>query len=324
MFFFIFGVLFKIQHWNGAGIILTLSAVFGLLFFIPALFVSILIDQDNKSKRPYLIIGIAALIFFLTGLFLKIQHLQGASVLLLLGLVMTGVVFFPWYTWFEWKDEKHVNSRFLFILVGSLLLIIPAAMLNINLQYAYEDGFYPHLEQQQALYNQLYRKISLPVPGPDVSIKSSQIIEINSKTNAILSMIGNMQINMVQESEGKPGEPALAADKIKLNESGPEIIFRSLSKPFNPIPVNDFLLPDRVSRQELDNALKDYLNYVTSLDLPEELRESINLILTSSLLPEEKPGNRPVPLISGLHSLELLKNFLLTVESNILTSASTE
>src|SRR4030043_75129 len=38
--FFILGTLFKIQHWPAAGIILTLAALFMMVFFVPALLVS--------------------------------------------------------------------------------------------------------------------------------------------------------------------------------------------------------------------------------------------------------------------------------------------
>jgi uncharacterized protein with PQ loop repeat len=54
---FIFGTVFKIQHWPLAGILLTLSALSGILFFIPALALSMSSDQENKAKRPVYILG---------------------------------------------------------------------------------------------------------------------------------------------------------------------------------------------------------------------------------------------------------------------------
>src|SRR5674476_606219 len=47
---FIVGTLFKIQHWPGAGYILTLGTLSGLLLFIPSLLVDRLNDQENKTK----------------------------------------------------------------------------------------------------------------------------------------------------------------------------------------------------------------------------------------------------------------------------------
>ena len=321
LFFFIFGVLFKIQHWEGAGIILLLSAIFGILFFIPALVVSLFTNQENKTKGPVYIFGAAGLIFFLAGLFLKIQHWAGATTSMLAGLILLGAIALPWYTWLTWRDEKYVNSRYLFLIISFLTIIIPGTMLNLNLQYAYENGFYPHLEQQQAVFNNLYRNNSVLVSTFHDSVNSLRVKELHSMTARILSKISDMQVSMIQESEGKPGAPAVAGDKIKQDESGPEIIYRSLSKPFHPSPVKDFLIPGSRPRQELDKALTDYIDYISALDLSEELKESIKLINLSTLLPGENPDEREVSMISGLHSLELLKNCLLALETNILMSA---
>ena len=51
---FILGTLFKIQHWPLAGTFLSLAALSGILFFIPALLVSRLMEQENKAKRACL------------------------------------------------------------------------------------------------------------------------------------------------------------------------------------------------------------------------------------------------------------------------------
>jgi hypothetical protein len=317
--FFIFGILFKIQHWQGAAIVLILAGIFGILFFIPSLVISLFRDQENKNNRPVYILGAAGLIFFLAGLFLKIQHWSGATACMLLGLVIIGAIALPWYTWLTWRDEKYVSSRFLFLIIGSLAIIIPGTLVNLNMQYSYEDGFFPHQEQQQAMYNFLYRNNNALVTRYQDSISYPQIAKLHSRTTGLLSLISDMQVKMVQESEGEPGAPAVTANQIEQSESGPEIRYRSLSKPFHPAPVKDFLMPASASRQELNTALADYVNYISSLTPDKELQESINHIQPSSLLPGENSDKRPVSLISGLHSLELLKNNLLTVESNVIT-----
>jgi hypothetical protein len=318
--FFIFGILFKVQHWQGAPIVLILAGIFGILFFIPSLVISLFRDQENKIKRPVYILGAAGLIFYLAGLFLKIQHWSGATACMALGLVLTGAIALPWYTWLTWKDEKYVSSRFLFLIIGSFIIIIPGTLVNLSLQNSYEAGFFPHQEQQQAMYNFLYRNNNALVTRYQDSISYPQITKLHSRTTGLLSMISDMQVKMVQESEGEPGSPAVAAHQIKQSESGPEIRYRSLSNPFPAAPVKDFLMPAAASRQELNTALADYVNYISSLTPDKDLRESINQIQPSSLLPVENSDKRPVLLISGLHSLELLKNNLLTVESNVITA----
>lgn len=315
--FFIVGILFKVQHWQGAAIVLILAAIFGILFFMPSLVVSLFRDQENKYKRPVYILGVAGSIFYMTGMFIKIQHWPGAGISMILGLIITGVIVLPWYTWLTWKDDEYVSSRFLFLIIGSLTIIIPGALVNLSMQHSYEEGFYVQLEQQQIMYKHLYRNNTALVTGNHDSISYPRIEQLHSKTTGLISLISNIQVRMVQESEGKPGVPAVADNQIGQSEYGPEISYRLLSNPFPAAPVRDFLLPGSGPRRELDKAMADYLSFLSGLTLGNELQESVNMIQSSALLPEENPDGKMMSLISGLHSLELLKNNILTIESNV-------
>jgi len=255
-------------------------------------------------------------------LFLKIQHWPGASISMILGLIITGFIVLPWYTWFTWKDDKYVSSRFLFLIIGSLTIIIPGALVNLSMQHSYEAGFYPQLEQQQIMYKHLYRNNTALVTGYHDSVRYIPIEQLHSKTTGLLSSISSIQVRMVQESEGKPGVPAVADNQIRQSEYGPKISYRLLSNPFSATPVSDFLLPGSGPRRELDKAMADYLSYLSGLTLGNELQESVNLIQSSALLPEENPDGKMMSLISGLHSLELLKNNILIIESNVLTTVT--
>jgi hypothetical protein len=101
--FFIIGILFKVQHWPGAGIVLTLAGVSAVLFFIPALLVSRLRDPENKVKKPVYILGAAGLICYIAGFLFKILHWPVASVLMMGGLFILFLIIFPWYTWISWR-----------------------------------------------------------------------------------------------------------------------------------------------------------------------------------------------------------------------------
>ena len=280
--FLIFGILFKIQHWQGAAIVLILAGISGILFFIPSFVVSLIRDQENKNKRPVYFLGAAGLIFYLAGLFLKLQHWTGGTACTLIGLAIIGIIALPWYTWLTWKDEKYVNSRFLFLIIGSLAILISGALVNLSMQHSYEDGFYPQLEQQQLMYKYLYRNNNSLAAGNHDSLSYPGIEQLHSRTTGLLSLISSIEVKMVQESEGKPGVPAVADNQISQSEYGPEINYRLLSNPFPLAPVNDFLMPGSQQRQELDKALTDYLDYISDLTPDNELKESVELIRTSA------------------------------------------
>ncbi len=317
--FFILGTLFKIQHWPGAGLILTLAAVSGIIFFIPALLISRVRDQENKAKRLVYIIGAAGVIFYVAGLFFKIQHWPLAGTFMVFGVILLCFVAFPWYTWFTWKEENHISAKFLFIIIGMLLIMVPGALVTLNLQRSYEFGFYPNQVQELAMYNYLYRNNTSLITRYHDSLSYPEMEKLHSRTTELLNFISGVQIEMIQESEGKPGEPAVSADKIKQTETGIEIQYRLLSKPFHPAPVNDFLMPECPVRKNLDTIVNDYIDYLKSLSDVEDLKKFTGILATANYLPSGLP-DRPTSLMSGLHSLEFLKTCVLTVETDVIRS----
>jgi len=315
--FFIFGILFKVQHWPQANILISLAGITGLFCFLPLIVAYRLSDQENKPKRPVYLIGTLGIIFYSAGMIFKMQHWPAATILMLTGLIILSVIALPWYTWLMWKNEKHISSRFLFIVIGSLAIIIPGALFNLSLQYAYEDGFYPHQQQQQELFKYLYNKNSSFVNIYKDSSGCTEIEKLHSSTNGLISIIEKIQVKMVRASEGEPGKPAVADEQILMTEQGIEIQYRMLTRPFNTGPAKDFLLPGCTSREELDKAIRDYCNLISDL-VPEGNREKYRTFLEPSVyLPADSAENPGVSLMTGLHALELLKNGILTMESKM-------
>jgi hypothetical protein len=142
--------------------------------------------------------------------------------------------------------------------------------------------------------------------------------QLHSKTSELLNTIGNIQTKMIAESEGKRGNPALIPVQISHTEDGPEIQFKLLTKPFHPGPVRNFLLPACNSRQELNRALAEYINYFSDLTPGKDIIKFKDLLDPSIFLPGETKDYEQISLMSGLHSLELLKISILTIELHLL------
>jgi len=316
--FFILGTLFKIQHWPAAGIILSLAALFGVVFFIPALLFSKLQEQENKPKRPVYIIGAIGAICYAAGMFFKIQHWPLAATLTVSGMIILYVIVLPWYTWLTWKEENIISPKFIYMIIGLFAIIIPGALINLNLQRNYEEGFYSHQAQQKALCTSLYKyNNSIMIMYHD-SLYYPQMEQLHAKTVSLLTLIGDIQTKMVQESEGEPGKPAVSTDQISKTETGTEIQYNMLTKPFYRIPVRDFLIPGSSSREKLNSAVAEYTKYISELLPGKDLQKYTGLIEPSVYIPGTIPDRTTISLMSGLHSLELLKNNLLAIESNML------
>jgi len=315
---FIFGTLFKIQHWAGAGTILALAALFGEFFFVPALLISKLRDIENKSMKPVYIFGAIGMICYAGGMSFKIQHWPLAGVLMVSGMIILCLITFPWYTWLAWKEENHISSKFLFMLIGLLVVIVPGTLINLSLQSSFEEGYYSHLEQQQALYDYLYKNNNTLMTRYNDSLSYSQMEQVHAKTVNLLTLIGDVQTKMVRASEGEPGNPASGQDQIRNTGTGVVIQYKKLAMAFNRTAVKYYLGPGSNTREELTSALSDYTKYLTGMIPGEDLQKYTGLLEPSLYLPETMPDAGATSLMSGLHSLELLKNSLLDVESNIL------
>ena len=320
--FFIMGALFKTQHWPLAGYFLLIAGLSCIFLFIPALTISVSQDPEKKTKRPVYFVGALGIIFYVAGLLFKIQHWPFATLLLMAGMIFLCVIAFPWFTWITWRNDSHIRARFIFILIGSLALVLPGVLINLNLSGSYREGFYPHQEQQQALFRARYSS-NLAILSLYRDSAASQLMgQVHSKTTGLLNLIGNIQTSMVAESEGKRGVPALKPSQIIQTEMGPSIQYSSLSDPFQIYPVYDFLLPGCSSRLELNKAISEYINFISSLTSGEQLQKYKAILDPSIFLPDESKNGTEISMMTGLLETELLKNSILTVESSILKSVA--
>ena len=314
----IIGVLFKIQHWPLAGAILTLAALSGILFFIPALALSRFSDQENKAKRPAYILGAAGTVLFSAGMLFKMQHWPLATLFIILGIILLVFLAMPMFTWLTWKEESHVSSMFIFLVIGFILIVVPGAMLTLSLQHSYQDFYYPNNDQQKALYDYLFRNNSSLVNNYHDSLTYGKMEQLHTKTSGMLAVISSIQDKMVQESEGQPGKPAVSATQIIQTNTGQEILYRKLSRQFDQGPARVFLMPGCNARKELSSSIAEYEGYLANITSTEDLLKYKKMLDTETFLPAGNNHKDDMSLMSALHSLEIMKNGLLTVESCLL------
>ena len=131
---FLMGILFKVQHWPGAGLIITFAGFCLLFLFIPALLIDSLKNPEKKIKRPVYILGALGFICYEAGIIFRIQHWPGARLISLLGLLILFFLTFPWYTWLTWKEEKSIKAEFIFLVTGALAIVIPGMLITLSTQ----------------------------------------------------------------------------------------------------------------------------------------------------------------------------------------------
>jgi hypothetical protein len=320
---FIFGTLFKIQHWPVAGIILSLAVFFAIFFFMPSLLLNRLADPANKPKRLVYIMGAVGAILYVAGTLFKIQHWPLASLFMVLSLIILFIIVLPWYTWLTWKEESHLSASFIFIIIGSLLIVIPGALINLNLRNMYNDGYYPHILKEERLFevNLDMNKSLLTLYQDSLCFTDMELL--HGKTIDAINFLDDVETKMVGVSEGKSGNTAVRSPSGPQSEKKFEIRNTLLGNPFSKDPARELLLPGCTVRQDLDNMLSGYMDFAASLTPDKDPGKFKGLLDPSVYLPSEASAQRDLTLMSALHTMDILKNNVLAVESDMLKSIVT-
>ncbi len=319
---FILGVAAKVQHWPFAGLILLLAVLSMIFAFIPALLVGKLKEEENPVRKLVCLLGVAGFSLFILGILCKIQHWPLASLFLICGVVITFLLFVPWYTVISWKSEKNVSAEFIFMVIGSVAIVIPGLLLNLSLQRNFDDGYYRQISEQQAMFSYRFTENQSFIAGITDTVTAPVLAEINASTTELISFINDIEAELVAAAEGTPKNPAVITRQVKEADNGPAIQLETLLKPFNPVPFTEFMGNASGSRTELHNRLKAYSDYLSGLVPESDFGSYLKLLDPSVYLPEGDPETGRISLLSGLHMLELMKSGIVTVEYKALSALS--
>jgi len=320
--FFLMGILFKVQHWPGAKIVLTVGAMISIFLFIPALIASRFRDPESKSKHGIYIAGAVGLIFLIAGMLCKIVQWPFAAFFIMLSIVDLFFVVLPWYTWKTWREEKNVTAMFIYLIIGTVLLVVPAAIISLNVQKNFADGYYYHQQEEQALYSYLHEKTRSVLTEHNSSQAFPVMEQLDNKTNDLIKSINAIELKMVALAEGKKDQPVSDPVQVKHIIAGQQIDFNKIHDAFSYEPVSTYLFPGTEGRMELEKAIADYRNFITGLDSL-FINENLSLVADpSAYLPSVSGENERITMMTGLHSLALLKNAILAVEVKALTEIS--
>lgn len=316
--FFIAGVVFKIQHWPFAGILLSLAAMTGVFLFIPALIADMLRNEPDRSGKTVSVLFAVLLACYILGILFKVQHWPWSQFLMVAGLAGMFFVVLPWHMWLTWKDDRNVSARFIFIIVGSLAIVVPSMLLNLSMQRNFDQGFKLMLSEQQSLFRYRLAENRLLLTGNSDTTKNRLLSEIDHRTMNLISTIVQLEESMITEAVGEPGKPVSQANRVINKESGGEIQLVAMIQPFHTAQFSNHFIPGTQTRVSLDNALKDYSGFIMELEA-DTVHRSMSLLLD----PEAwfPVGNEPeerFSLVSSLHLLELMKNTILMVETRAL------
>jgi hypothetical protein len=100
--------------------------------------------------------------------------------------------------------------------------------------------------------------------------------------------------------------------------------YRKIANPYYLKAAREFLMPSTQTRQQLNAMLADYSKYLATLPPPHDSETLNRLLEPSAYLPVEDAVEDKITMMSSFHSLEIIKNNLITVESYLLSEIAAQ
>ncbi|PCI97211.1 MAG: hypothetical protein COB15_08380 [Flavobacteriales bacterium] len=209
----LFGSIFKIQHWPGAGIIYVLGAAALCLLFMP-LFLAVRIkEKPGKLSTISNIVGILGAITLCFGILFKIMHWPWASILMNIGGALLALIFLPLYVYHGAKTKQLKTSTIVPIIVAvagfSLMFSLVRLQSSHNVSISrsnYHNNINQNIESTIILNNTISAELK-----NDSTINSKESIntlalKINSKSDELCANFIQSKLSEYSDEDIKQKE----------------------------------------------------------------------------------------------------------------------
>lgn len=183
------GTIFKINHYPGAGILLTLGiAAFAVIICPLALVSSYRRNREEQSKSLYIITAITIFLVF-TAMLFKIQHWPFAGLLLTIAMPFPYVVFLPVFIAVASRKRNFNIYNTVFVLFLLVLSSLLNGLLSLNVaRVTIEDSYN---------LSRAMNKVNAHLAGKPV--KNESVLEL--KIDELLGVIDEYQ-DIILKREG--------------------------------------------------------------------------------------------------------------------------
>jgi gliding motility-associated GldM-like protein len=321
--FFMVGVLFKVQHWPRAGVLLLTGVASITFLFLPFTLVQNLKQITDKKQRIIHSLGYISLIIYILGFLFKIFHWPGAAILLLVGSVCLTSVFLPAYTLNKFKETNFVSSQFIFMVIALIffnmftLLISVKSSKNVMMEFVQVNE---EIASQSNILEEINTSYYVELEKED-STYYELLAQFKEKSDELTAYIDDLKIGLIQFSEKVNREEAeqLIKDQkyIKNKDNGDVPLFVMIGENENGKAFT------------LKNKLQEYHLFVKN-NFSHVIDPSDNLLkLISTEDPTDIYGKKHSwenyyfyhqSVISSISNLELIQRNVLLVESDILNA----
>jgi hypothetical protein len=265
------GCMFKVSHWPGAGVILTLGFLGFTLIFMPVALVKSYRNENDKSLLTLYVIAYVCVFVNCVGALFKIQHWPGAG-LFMLSIPLPFVLFLPVYLAHIRKSKQLNYNNLLLVLFFFAYFAVVTALLSLDVGRNVLD------EYVVATYNQeqsaeLNRKQTNALIEAADSLTKTQLLAVKEKTDMLILLIDNMKVGIVKNVD--------IDNQRFVNQDGTINYWQIEGKDIKEISTRHVF---QAKANELKNNLIDYRGYLNKT-LPDSmagLHTYINKLLDTS------------------------------------------
>jgi flagellar basal body-associated protein FliL len=297
------GSLFKIMHWPGAGILMTLGYVLFVVWALPASLINNYKGLGEKGRKWLsIVIYLVVCIVFIGALF-KIMHWHGAAILMIFGVMLPFVVFLPVYIYNHNKDKDASNKNFLAV----VLLLIYVAVFTVFLALGVSKNVLDNLA----------------FTGNNITYSNKCIDQYIQKSKTDLSDQADVIYNLINKAEESLFEAVEAENEEENTENNMQLL--KLPGKDNMYVARFVLMNDEdevCKATELKNAIDDFKKIIES-DLDEDpLKEKLlnDLLSTGDYYPNPEDKDWVVSWeAKNFKNIQLVSAFnnLAVIESNV-------
>jgi hypothetical protein len=261
------GIVFKVNHWSGAGYLLIVGILTLDLVFLPMALINHFKGEGSRQNLLLHIVTWLTCFVVFTSILFKIQHWSYAGILLLIALPFPYVVFLPVFLITTSKNKNFNVYNTVFVLLLLMLNSVFSALLGLTVSRERIMDSYSLSKN----YNKVEKVLD---QLPDLNSKSPVCLKINDALQIVYEYK-----NLILHSEGLSVEEWENAPGNLLRPDSRQAALKALSTTGN----------SSAGTTELDNSLRNLIREIENTPGYEELAKTIPAILDL----EQQEGKEP-------------------------------
>ncbi len=257
----VMGSMFKVNHWPGAGVLLTIGAFLLVFLFLPlALFNNFKVNGNAQNRLLYIVIWVTCLVIF-SGMHFKIMHWPYAGHILMIAIPFPFVVFLPVWLYVTSKIKNFEINNTIYILFLLVMQAVFSALLSLNVT---RDRINASLEFSGNLYSLNHTIETLPaIPDRSTLSRAADdvIKNIDECRQLLFKRTGISRENLLNgTSNDRYYDSRNTALQLLLNTGSPtpagklEDSVRKFADELRKVPGYEDIAKQTINLLELDEA----------------------------------------------------------------------